>query len=90
MRNIKIGDIVARKSYSCDILFEVIDIEKTGQDDVYTLRGVCYRIEADAHESDLILQSESHVREYKSKMNEMVGKKTKDICTGRKALIWKG
>jgi spore coat assemly protein len=62
---LKIGDIVARKSYSCDILFKVVDICPKGNENIVNLKGICYRIQADAPESDLILQTEKRICEHK-------------------------
>jgi len=67
MSEIKIGDIVARKSYGYDIFFKVIDITEAGGERILTLKGISYRIEADAPESDLELQPENKVREYRDK-----------------------
>ncbi|MFZ5986858.1 MAG: sporulation peptidase YabG [Bacillota bacterium] len=58
-----IGDIVVRKSHGQDIYFTVIDIlNKESQKPVYVLRGVFYRIEADASEDDLIKEDYRNVR----------------------------
>lgn len=54
----KIGDIVSRKSYNNDILFRVTKIEEVNDEFIYTLKGVSYRLQADAQESDLILFKE--------------------------------
>lgn len=54
---LKIGDIVARKSYGSDIFFKVVDIKQNAEENIVTLKGICYRIQADAPESDLILQN---------------------------------
>lgn len=53
--DIKVGDIVARKSYGYDILFKVHDIV-TGKDASRTviLKGLNYRLLADAPESDIV------------------------------------
>ncbi len=59
MGRFKIGDIVARKSYGCDILFEVTDIGENCM-----LKGIACRLEADAPESDLLLQTEEQIEEY--------------------------
>ncbi|MGE5615037.1 MAG: sporulation peptidase YabG [Bacillota bacterium] len=68
MSELKIGDIVARKSYGYDIFFKVVDIseDKKGER-IITLKGISYRIEADAPESDLEIQPENRVREYREK-----------------------
>ena len=60
---LKIGDIVTRKSYGSDIFFKVVDIKQNGDENIITLKGIYYRIQADAHESDLILQNEHKVCE---------------------------
>ena len=64
MSNINIGDIVARKSYGLDILFKVVDKKETDNAATFLLKGICYRLEADASLDDLILQSEKRVDEY--------------------------
>ncbi|HEX2945341.1 MAG TPA: sporulation peptidase YabG [Clostridia bacterium] len=67
MSGLKIGDIVARKSYGYDIFFKVVNITNNGSDNIVTLKGISYRIEADAPESDLIVQPEHKVREYRDR-----------------------
>ena len=47
---IKLGDYVSRKSYNNDVIFEVIGIEKN----ICKLRGIDYRLLADAPISDLV------------------------------------
>ena len=55
MDEIKIGDIVVRKSYGSDILFRVSDKRlKEGGEVEYILKGVSCRLQADAPGSDLI------------------------------------
>jgi spore coat assembly protein len=67
MGQLKIGDIVARKSYGQDVFFKVVDIVNNGAEKIATLKGISYRIQADAPESDLELQPENRVREYRDK-----------------------
>jgi spore coat assembly protein len=67
MTELKIGDIVARKSYGYDIFFKVVDISENKGERIITLKGISYRIEADAPESDLEIQPENRVREYREK-----------------------
>lgn len=67
MNELKIGDIVARKSYGYDIFFKVVDITGSRGERIVTLKGISYRIEADAPESDLEIQPENRVREYREK-----------------------
>ena len=62
MAKFDIGDIVVRKSYGKDIYFTVAGIR---QDELrnteYVLKGVFYRIEADAHEEDLLKEDVRNV-----------------------------
>lgn len=55
----KIGDIVSRKKYHQDIIFEVIDI----QENICYLRGIEYRLIADSEIDDLELVQEKRVIE---------------------------
>ena len=62
MDTLKIGDIVARKSYGGDVYFRITDIdEKSSGKKVYVLKGLLYRIEADSDEEDLVLQNADKV-----------------------------
>ena len=55
----KIGDIVSRKKYHQDIIFEVIDI----QENICYLRGIEYRLIADSEIDDLeLVQDKSNRR----------------------------
>lgn len=74
----KIGDIVARKSYGCDVFFKIIDISETEGGNIFTLKGISYRIEADAPEDDLEKQPESKVREYKERSFRMAEADTRN------------
>lgn len=67
MEQLKIGDIVARRSYGFDIFFKVTDIKEINGERIVTLKGISYRIEADAPETDLELQPVHKVREYREK-----------------------
>lgn len=60
----KVGDIVARKSYDKDIVFKITDIitDENG-DKVAILKGVAFRIIADAYLSDLELLKPPDIRE---------------------------
>ena len=55
----KIGDIVSRKKYHQDIIFEVIDI----QENICYLRGIEYRLIADTEYQDIDHQPEKRVIE---------------------------
>jgi spore coat assemly protein len=83
MEELKIGDIVARKSYGCDVFFKVVDIENNEDEKIITLKGISYRIEADAPESDLELQPEHKVDEYRARCFRAAEAKTRDVYAGR-------
>ncbi|MFC4803335.1 sporulation peptidase YabG [Neobacillus sp. GCM10023253] len=53
--DIKINDIVGRRSYNCDILFRVIDIQKISGQTVVILYGEDFRLVADAPYQDLMV-----------------------------------
>lgn len=62
VQNLQIGDIVTRKSYAGDMFFRIINImEKQNGKKVCVLKGVLYRIEADADMDDLSLQDAREV-----------------------------
>lgn len=71
-----IGDIVSRKSYNNDIIFEIIDIT----DDIATLKGVDLRLYADSTIEDL--QKEKHLDVVKSD-REIINKNLKSIDLNR-------
>lgn len=58
MQKLDIGDIVARKSYGGDTLFRITNAaSRNDGKKTYVLRGLLYRIEADAEEEDLVWQN---------------------------------
>lgn len=71
MSGFRVGDIVARRSYGSDLLFRVQEIigEKV------ILKGISYRIEADAHISDLEIQKENKVIEYHRKSFDLADRR---------------
>lgn len=75
----KIGDIVTRKSYGGDILFRIVDIKPVEKENVLILKGVSYRIEADAPESDVVIPSENRMSDQRNWVNILVEQKLKDI-----------
>lgn len=79
MSKLKIGDVVGRKSYNSDILFKVVDFKNEDGNEIIVLRGICYRLEADAPESDLVIQPESNVREYSEKVNDRIDVKMRNL-----------
>lgn len=65
LEELKIGDIVARKSYGSDVIFRVVDLYCEGEEKVAVLKGIAYRIEADAPQSDLVVPPKNMVYEHK-------------------------
>ncbi len=74
MGRFKTGDVVARKSYGMDILFKIVGIENNGKEDIVSLKGITCRLQADAPESDLLLQDDECIKEYTRK-HGMAGKR---------------
>lgn len=81
MGDLKVGDIVARKSYGGDIYFKVTDIRELDGEKVILLKGLSYRIEADAPETDLVVVDDKNVTDYNSRMSAMVSRKCRDLQT---------
>lgn len=79
----KVGDIVARRSYGCDVFFKVSDIAGNGTEKMITLKGISYRIEADAPESDLELQPENKVAEYRNKCCRLAERNNSEYTISR-------
>ncbi len=73
--NIKLGDIVARKSYGYDILFRVYDISADkGNGRTIYLKGLNYRLLADAHESDIVKVPANRINEEAKIFEKRLGK----------------
>lgn len=53
MNRFKRGDIVGRISYNKDVIFEITNIIKTNNKEIYILKGITERIEADSPPEDL-------------------------------------
>lgn len=66
MGKFKIGDIVARISYGCDVLFKIVGFSNSQAD----LVGLTVRIIANAPENDLKHISKDEVRRYEEKMEK--------------------
>jgi len=56
--DIKVMDIVGRKSYNCDLLFRVIDIQNINNQKVAILYGEDFRLVADAPYTDLVIPNQ--------------------------------
>lgn len=76
--DIKVGDVVARKSYGYDIMFKVHDIV-TGKDGnrIVILTGLNYRLLADAPESDIVKMPVNKINEETNAFEKRLGKMAK-------------
>lgn len=76
MSNLKVGDIVARRSYDYDILFRITDIIEGTNGETYILKGTNLRIIADAPITDLAKISGNKINQfnkaYSKKINQIV------------------
>ncbi|MCX7712015.1 MAG: YabG peptidase U57 [Clostridia bacterium] len=80
MGELRIGDVVARKSYGMDIMFKVADIKNDGNRKIVVLKGICYRIEADAPEEDLVVQSEQDISHHNMEMSRKIDRKFRQMA----------
>lgn len=71
--DIKVGDLVGRKSYGCDIVFRVHDIIKQNDKLIIILKGLNLRIIADAPEADIVKLPPSKIKEDSRKFDDRVG-----------------
>lgn len=65
---INIGDIVGRKSYDCDIIFEVVEIN----DDVAILIGKTVRLVADAQIDDLEIMNDEDLEREENEESQVI------------------
>jgi spore coat assemly protein len=81
--DIKINDIVGRRSYNCDLLFRVIDIQKQNGQTVAILYGEDFRLVADAPYQDLVVLNQSerkkHSEEYRTLEEQSLRLFTQDV-----------
>lgn len=83
MWDMKIGDIVVRKSYGKDITFKVIDIKETEDGYIYMLKGINLRIVADSLEEDLEIVPEDSLTESEKLFSRQVNSSIKNILVNR-------
>ncbi|ANB60770.1 sporulation peptidase YabG [Anoxybacteroides amylolyticum] len=69
---VKIGDIVARKSYECDLLFRVVDIKEKDGEKEAILYGEDVRLMADAPFADLLIVDELERQLREKKEQELI------------------
>jgi spore coat assembly protein len=70
--DIKIGDIVGRKSYECDLLFRVTDIKEKNGEKEAILHGEDVRLIADAPFTDLVIIDEREQQKRQKKEKELI------------------
>jgi spore coat assembly protein len=80
----KIGNIVARRSYSQDLFLKILDIKKVGREKVAILGGLDYRLLADAYLDDLVLKNNKEVVYYQLADSQEVYKKFSKVVFDRK------
>ena len=73
MDNIKIGDIVARKSYGADIIF-IVEKIIYNKKAIAILKGITVRVLADAYLEDLVTVNIEKVNENIKKLNNRIDK----------------
>lgn len=83
---VKVGDIVGRRSYDCDVLFKVSGIKNEPEGNIITLKGISYRIEADAPENDLLIQSEQMIDDYSRRVDGFINRRSQRTRTTNHAL----
>lgn len=76
--DIKVGDIVARRSYGFDVLFKVHDIviENDGSRTIH-LKGLNYRLFADAPEADIVKVPLNKINDEMQKLEKRLNKLAK-------------
>jgi spore coat assembly protein len=80
---VKIGDVVVRKSYGGDITFKIIDIKSKDDIEVYLLKGINLRIEADSPIEDLEAVAEDNIGEVDKVFNKKVNASIKRVLMNR-------
>lgn len=85
MGKVKIGDLVARKSYDYDILFKVAAfVESPNKETVVILKGVNLRILADSPETDLYRVPLNKVDDFRKSFDKKIDKTIRKIMKERK------
>lgn len=84
MSEVKVGDIVSRKSYGHDLKFKVVEVikNKSGNRNL-VLKGIDFRIEADAPEDDLDVVSEDQVEHSRKQLGKWIEKSINDTKSKR-------
>ena len=77
--DIKVGDLVGRRSYGCDIVFRVHEIKHQNDKYIIILKGLNLRIIADAPEADIIKLPPSKINEDIKNFDDRVSKLTRKL-----------
>jgi spore coat assembly protein len=81
--DIKLNDIVGRRSYNCDILFRIIDVRKINDQKFAILYGEDFRIVADAPYEDLVVVDQNQraklTKEYRTLEEQSFKLFTQDV-----------
>jgi len=83
MSEIKPGDIVGRKSYGSDILFQVVKVYEIRKEKYALLKGIDVRLQADAHVRDLELKSPTEILKYRHRVIERYSECMREILIER-------
>ncbi len=83
MTKIKEGDIVARKSYSCDVFFKVIEVYKSNQETYALLKGLDLRLCASSPVSDLKKVEAAEVASYWHNIMKKNGEQMRRVLNRR-------
>jgi spore coat assembly protein len=81
---LEIGSVVARRSYKEDLFHIIVDIKKEGKNRKAVLKGLNYRLYADALLDDLISKKEKEVLYYNLADSQEVYKKMHKVIFDRK------
>ncbi len=91
MTNLKIGDIVARKSYDYDILFKITDIVADSNNKrTFILKGTNLRIVADSPEGDLKKVPLNKVNQFNKVFTKEINRIVKNILKERSENEFRG
>ena len=90
MNKFKKGDIVGRKSYNKDVLFEITKIIKTSNNkNIMILKGITERIEADSIEDDLEIVDKRIVADKIKKLEDKISNRIEKCLENPKYCIVK-
>lgn len=91
MNRLKKGDIVGRKSYNKDVLFEITKIIKTSNNkNIMILKGITERIEADSPEEDLEIINKRVIEDRIKNLEEKMTNRIEKCLENPKYCVYKG